>query len=792
MQIFSFTSRTVRAWLLGCTLMLISAGSYASSHREAPLISNDPLADNTDVYAFKSPDDPNTITIIANYIPFESPEGGPNYYSFGPNIRYEIHIKNRTNTPGDDITYRFTFTQTNEDPTTFFNIRLGKQNLKTTYVCEKSIDGGRTFSTIVMNGVVPPPNIGPRSIENKTVGLGAANYDALMTQAIANAATGERVFCGPVDDPFFVDLAGVFDVGNFRPDGNAVNKPQDAVARYNCHTIALKIPVNLLQKDGKNLSQATSILDGDYVIGVWASASRRQIKTLYGEGDVGYDGGWVQVSRLGMPLTNEAVIPIGQKDRWNALTPYGGNDLQFAKYFTNPELALYMDDSQFGGAVPSLNALRIQSKSLGSFDFRNQKSGLFGLKGNAALNGTALSEAAFGSVLLPNASSPRAVDILPIFYTGVPNIAPYQLATGKAGNPLAVGKPFINNFLPTLGDMLRLNMAVPATPRNDPNFSSLGLVQAAVLGLTNATYANPNLQFIPNMDGFPNGRRLEDDVTTIELQAVGGVVLAAIGLWYDDYTPNVTASPVTTNLVNVLSFNAGVTKNDTTQKVAFPFVQTPWPGFVGRQYVGPKSFVPASPVPLTPAVVSYNCNTGDVVVGRTGGDPNRTVEYFTPGLLNGNYSTSVNRQLEPQVRADQNSKTFTVFARYVGDPMSEVSVAYNFRTPCSGAKSVGQSVRPVSVSEGGLSSDDAQPFTIRLLGNPAVTDEITVEVFGAAGQAVRLNLVNTQGQTISQQTIGSASNVERRTLRVGHQAGVYLLQATTPTDRQIMRIVRAN
>ncbi|WP_332369291.1 DUF4331 family protein [Spirosoma telluris] len=124
--------------------------------------------------------------------------------------------------------------------------------------------------------------------------------------------------------------------------------------------------------------------------------------------------------------------------------------------------------------------------------------------------------------------------------------------------------------------MLRLNMAVPATPRNDPKFSSLGLVGAAVLGLTDAAYTNPNLQFIPNMDGFPNGRRLEDDVTTIELQAVGGVVLAAIGLWYDDFVPG--QSPVTPNLGNVLKFSAGVTKNDTTLRANFPYVQTPWRG----------------------------------------------------------------------------------------------------------------------------------------------------------------------------------------------------------------------
>ena len=227
------------------------------------------------------------------------------------------------------------------------------------------MDGGNTFTTIVANGIVPPANIGPRSIEDKTVGLDAPSYDALSSAGHCQASTGEKVFCGPVDDPFFVDLAGAFDVGNFRPEGNTVNPPKDALNRFNVHTIALKIPVSMLQKDGKNMSQAANILDADYVIGVWASASRQMIQTLYAGGDYGNDGKYVQVSRLGMPLTNEAVIPIGMKDRWNATSPYGGEDLQFAKYFTNPELALYMDDSQFGAAVPSLNALRIQTHVAG-------------------------------------------------------------------------------------------------------------------------------------------------------------------------------------------------------------------------------------------------------------------------------------------------------------------------------------------------------------------------------------------------------------------------------------------
>jgi hypothetical protein len=558
--------------------------SYASSHREAPLISNDPLADNTDLYVFRSPCDTNNVVMIANYIPFEHPAGGPNYYNFGEGICYEIHIDNNTATTGDDIIYRFTFTQTNEDATTFFNIRLGKQNLKDTYKCEKSIDGGKTFITIISNGIVPPTNIGPRSINDATVGLGASSYDDLMMSAVATASSGEKVFCGPVDDPFFVDLAGIFDVGNFRPIG------RDGLAKFNCHSIVVEVPISSLQKDGKPTTQATSILDPNFVIGVYASSYRQTITTFDSTtGTVEGSGDWIQVSRLGMPLTNEAVIPIGYKDKWNAAAP--ADDAQFNIYFENPELALYMDDSQFGSAVPGLSQLRIQTNSLGQFDFRNGKPGLFPLKGTAAVAGTALDDAVFGTILLPDNHSPRAVDLLPIFYTGVPNLAPYQLATGKPdGNPLANGKPFINNFLPTLEDRLRLNMAVPVTPRNSSDFSSLGIIQAAALGLTDSRFnTSTALQFIPNMDGFPNGRRLEDDVTTIELQAVSGVALAAIGLWYDDYT--LGGNPLTPDFLNVYTFTAGVTKNDTALKACFPYEQGPWRGYIGPQIILPVTIV---------------------------------------------------------------------------------------------------------------------------------------------------------------------------------------------------------
>jgi hypothetical protein len=673
-------------YLMGLMALICQfpSASFASSHREAPLISNDPLADNTDLYVFKSPTNAENIVLIANYIPFEHPAGGPNWYSFGERVRYEIHVDNNAGTPGDDIVYRFTFMKTNEDPTTFFNIRLGKENQKTTYNCERSMDGGRSFTTIISNGTVPPPNIGPRSIENTTVGLGATSYDDLAKKSIMMASTGEKVFCGPADDPFFVDLGGIFDVGNVRP-----NSGKDGVAKYNCHSIVIEVPVATLQKNRKSVAMAANILDPDYVIGVYASASRQRIRTFYSAGDVGMDGEYVQVSRLGMPLTNEAIIPLGLKDKWNSVGP--DKDLQFASYFTNPELGLYMDDSQFGTAVPGLASLRIQSKSLGSFDFRNGKAGLYGLKGNAALNGTALSEAAFGSVLLPNPTSPRAVDILPIFYTGVPNLAPYQLATGKGGNPLAVGKPFINNFLPTLGDLLRINMAVPATPRNSADFNSLGLVYAAVLGLTDARYnGTKDLQFIPNMDGFPNGRRLEDDVTTIELQAVGGVVLAAIGLWYDDFTPGTTASPVTPSLLKTLTFNAGVTKNDTTFKMAFPYVQTPWRGFRGGNFAGTK-------------------------------------------LVN---ATNTNKS-----------------ERISSEPIED-------------------------------------KISVAVLGNPVTTDEFTVEVKGAKGESLEMDLVNIQGQVISHQSVDEANTTERRTFKIGKEIGTYFLRTVSPNGRSTVKVFR--
>lgn len=613
-------------------LLALSAPDFvdASSHREAPLIAYDPLADNTDLYAFRSPDNPSTVTIVANYIPMELPEGGPNYYDFGENIRYEIHVKNRTSSGAlgsakDDITYRFTFTKVNEDPTTFFYIRLGKRNQRTRYRLERSMDGGASFTTIVSSGEVPPNNVGPRSIESP-VGLNTT-YNALVQSAITTASTGERVFAGPRDDPFFVDLGGAFDLGNFRSQFTGgpqnPNAARDGVAGFNTHALVLQIPISTLQRQGR--ASTTNILDPDFVIGVWASASRARIRTLSTDGTAATETGeFVQVSRLGMPLTNEVIIPIGMKDRWNYTTPYDAREQDFAQFFVNPELGLYTAEGTpgpncapgtqyFGAAIPNLAALRVQSRSypaLGDvdrdgrpgLDFRNGCDGAFELlplvqNGTINLAGTALAvptaprQAGLPTALIGN-NEPRRIDILPIFYFGVPNLIPYQLATGKTGGPLSQGKPFIHNFLPITqtpngdlygGDMLRLNMAVTPTDRNSAEFRNnayLGLIRAAALGLTAAPFnTTRDQQLIPHMDGFPNGRRLEDDVTTIELQAVGGLVLAAVGLPFDDATAANYSDLASPRLVRELTFVAGPIRNDVALLAAFPYLATPHRGY---------------------------------------------------------------------------------------------------------------------------------------------------------------------------------------------------------------------
>src|SRR5262245_14677227 len=286
----------------------------ASSHREAPLISSDPQADNTDVYAFVSPDRPDTVTIIANYVPLEEPAGGPNFASFGDNVLYSIHVDN--NGDGDeDVTYHFRFKSAIANRNTFLyntgpipRLDASAFNVKQTYsVTRVTSQGSQVLGT---NIPTPPVNIGPRS---------TPNYAALADEAVTSLPGGIKVFAGQRDDPFFVDLGSVFDLAGLRPLNSLHLIPLanaagvDGVGGYNTHTIAIQIPTAQLLGTGTT-------------IGVYASASRRQLQIM-GADFRGEQGEYVQVSRLANPLINEVVIPLGKKDLWNSSDPK--NDSQF-------------------------------------------------------------------------------------------------------------------------------------------------------------------------------------------------------------------------------------------------------------------------------------------------------------------------------------------------------------------------------------------------------------------------------------------------------------------------------
>src|SRR6202020_751952 len=306
-----------------------------SSHREAPAISKDPVADNTDTYAFVSPDDPGTVTIISNYLPLEAPFGGPNFFEFGDDVLYEIHIDNDAD-GRPDITYQFEFNTQVANPDTFLyntgpitSIDSPNWNRRQFYsVTRRDRRGERVLGTDL---ACPPCNIGPSS---------TPNYAALASQAIHGIPGGHTVFAGQRLEGFYVDLGAIFDLGDLRPLQNlhlasmvppaaGVNATHD----FGVHAIALKIPISQLTKDG---STPTNPMSQKAVIGVWAAARRR--RAVVREPGFTFEAGpWVQVSRLGKPLFNEVIVPMGAKDRWNALP--ASEDKQFLKHVQHPELA---------------------------------------------------------------------------------------------------------------------------------------------------------------------------------------------------------------------------------------------------------------------------------------------------------------------------------------------------------------------------------------------------------------------------------------------------------------------
>lgn len=423
-----------------------------SSHREAPEISKDPVADGTDVYAFVSPNRPEYVTLIANFIPLQKPDGGPNFYEFGDDVLYEIHISNR-GTAEADISYQFRFrTKIRNDKTFLYNIgpisgiRDPNWNRPQFYDVTR-VENGRK-RVIAENLRCAPVNIGPRS---------TPNYPRLAGQSVYTVAGGRRVFAGQRAEGFHVDLGSIFDLGTLRPfqslhliptaDAMGVNATQT----FNVHSIALQVPINEVTRGN---GRPTDPMSDRAVIGVWATASRRKARILDSStGKAVGNGPWQQVSRLGNPLFNEVLTPMAEKDEWNARPPAG--DKRYERYVNKPELAALLP-VLYPGVFPNL--------------------------------------ARYGK--------PRA-DLNAILLTGIP----------------AGVVPGFQNFTgPVPADMLRLNVAIPpsATPNN------LGLVAG-------------------DAAGFPNGRRVADDVTTIELRAIAGLTIPLVD---PSFTPDAAASGI--------------------------------------------------------------------------------------------------------------------------------------------------------------------------------------------------------------------------------------------------------
>ncbi len=432
-----------------------------SSHREAPEISKDPVADSTDVYAFVSPDKPEHGHADRQLHPAAGPAGGPNFYEFGDDVLYEIHVDNS----GDgqaDISFQFRFSTQVLDPDTFlYNtgpiqaVNSPTWNRRQTY--DVTVWSHHSSQTIGRGLSCPPCNIGP---------LSTPNYPVLAGQAVHNLGDGITVFAGQRAEGFYVDLGSIFDLGDLRPFenlhafGNLPKAPGvNATNHLNVHSIALQVPISAVTKKGHP------------TIGVWTTASRQRVRVWDADNGENVDSGpFRQVSRLGNPLVNEVLIPMGRKDQWNSLPP--SDDKLFAGYVTKPGLAALLP-VLYPGVFPNLAALVASGK-------------------------------------------PRA-DLEAILLTGIPSgiIPGFQNFTG-----------------PVLADMLRLNTSIP--PTTDPSKQS-------IYGLLGG-----------DAGGFPNGRRVTDDVVAIELRAIAGVTYplidkkfapdAAAGLLTDGLTPDSVSS----------------------------------------------------------------------------------------------------------------------------------------------------------------------------------------------------------------------------------------------------------
>jgi hypothetical protein len=457
-------TRTTTAAATALLLAVSLAGStLGSSHREAPLISFDPSADITDLYAFVSPDAPETVTLIADYHGFQEPSGGPNFYPFNPDVLYWIRVDN-TGDGVEDVTYTFDFETSISNPDSFLYSGYGPIGAVDANVTQ-TYSVSRNGEVVAEDLAVPPPNIGPRT---------TPEYASLAATGVHPLADGGQVFAGQRDDPFFVDLGAIFDLGGLRPFNEAHLVPldtragEDDLAGYNVNAIALQVPTSELTNDGQDVSAPDA---ANAVVGVWAGASR-MAPSLDGS-----EGEWVQVSRLGNPLINEVIIPVGMKDMWNSHGPAG--DGAYVDRYLEPELAAIVNT-----IYPALPDARVEGRD----------------------------------------------DLVLILGRGIPGVN----QTNADG----------------LFDMLRLNMGIAPAERAVP--------LAAIAG---------------DVAGFPNGRRLSDDVVDIAIRAVidgyGEFLSGAFGL--PDLEPN--------NAVG-----DGCSRNDVRFAKSFPYLGQPHSGYRGGDY----------------------------------------------------------------------------------------------------------------------------------------------------------------------------------------------------------------
>jgi hypothetical protein len=385
-----------------------------SSHREAPGISKDPVADNTDVYAFVSPDRPNFVTLIANYIPLEGPAGGPNFYEFGDDVLYEIAVDNDGDADGD-VRFQFRFHTTVRNAKTFLyntgpitSLPSTNWNRVQTYSVTRVREGHDP--ELLGTGLTSPPvNIGPRS---------TPDYHALAAAAVHNLSGGAKVFAGQRREGFFVDLGSIFDLGDLRPFQHLHLIPSadavgvDATRQVNVHTIAIQVPKSWLTRGG---SVPTDASKPEAVIGVWASASRRKARILDGSNDT-ETGPWVQVSRLGNPLINEVVIPMALKDRWNSLPPSA--DSQFQSYVQHPELAGLIA-ALYPGVFPNLAAYTKPRADLMAILMTGIPTGV--VTGFQNFTGTTVADLLRLNLAIPPATRPNPLGILGGDLAGFPN-----------------------------------------------------------------------------------------------------------------------------------------------------------------------------------------------------------------------------------------------------------------------------------------------------------------------------------------------------------------------------------